>query len=236
MGYWQGTNYYETPGENASPSAYNKQSPFYNPQALGNQGFTISNQMQGGSAYNQSPIGGAIGQYSAGGAGSYSPYGQGGYYSYTQPPNYQTGTAGYGQGFPGGMDPRYFSSIYAPSYLSGQEETRKQEGITAAIGRLKETMSGMGIPTSSSEVAAAIEKQLALQSAPIMQGLGEIEREIGEDISRRGASLGSERQRQLSEVRGDAAGALRQYQTGATLDYSNKMLQAIPAWLKSLGA
>uniref|UniRef100_A0A6M3IH40 Uncharacterized protein n=1 Tax=viral metagenome TaxID=1070528 RepID=A0A6M3IH40_9ZZZZ len=216
-------------------SAYNPADPDYNPNALGNKPFTIANPYGGQQGYNMSPVGGAIGGY-AGGGGSYSPYGQGGYYSYAQPPAYSTGTAGYGQGFPSGMDPRYFSSIYAPSYLSGQQATQKQEDIGSAIERLKSTLVDMGIPTSSTEVAKAVEQQQALESAPIMQNLGEIEREIGEDVARRGASLGSERQRQLSEVRGAAAGALRQRQVGAPLEYSIRMLQAIPAWLKSLGA
>jgi len=197
------------PQEEWSGSAYQKGSPYYNQNAMGNAGFFIPNS-------NQSYTGNAINN-----AQSFTPQ-----------------FAGGGQGFYANnqsqINPQQANQVYPQSFLMGQQYSQQQEGIGAAIERLMPLLSKMGIPTSPADVSKQIEQQTAIESYPIQQSLREAEREIGEDASRRGASLGSDRERLLGEVRGSAAGALRQKEVGAPLEYAIKMLQSLPGLMGSL--
>jgi hypothetical protein len=202
-----------------------------------NPGFFIPSGQ--GYGQQQSPIGGAL-QSQFGGGAQMSPYG--GYASNYNFPANQTmtptisGAQGfYGQSMPtGGVDPRYFQYMMQ-SGLMGQQYQQRQSGVAEAIKRIIPTLQSLGLPATPADVSKQMEQQVALESQPIMQSMKSVEQEVEEDAARRGASLGSDRERRLSEVRGSAAGALRQRQVGAPLEYALKMLQMIPSLVSGLG-
>jgi hypothetical protein len=176
----------------------------------------------GGGGPQMSPWGGYATNYNfpGGGQGTPTPSGPSGFYSQQMPS--------------GGMDPRYFQYMMQ-SGLMGQQYQQRQSGVGEAIKRIIPTLQSLGIPTSPADVSKQMEQQVALESAPIMQNMQAVEREIEEDAARRGASLGSDRERRLSETRGTAAGALRQRQVGAPLEYALKLLQMMPSMVSGLG-
>ena len=145
--------------------------------------------------------------------------------AYGQPQNTQV---------PSNMSQDYFSKLYAPSYLSGQQYTQQQSSVANALQKLPEVMKSFGLPTDATGTSKFADQVASMASYPLMQQEQSAEREVEEDAARRGASLSSDRDTRLGEIRGASASAMRQSSVGAALDYYMKLMSSIPGMVKGL--
>lgn len=204
-------------------SAYDPQSAYYNPYALGNQGFFIPSGMSGQNSPVSTAIGGQMGM--GGYEGQRSP--SGGFVSnYNFPPNQQGGN----------MDPRYFSGLYAPQQLMTQQNQMNQANIAAAIENAKSTLGGMGMPMTGGlgDLEKWTEQRSALESQPIRKAKQESMRAIEDQWARKGSALGSEHERNVAEIEGASLAAMRSSSIGAAIDAFMKRPQLLAQLISSM--
>jgi hypothetical protein len=210
--------YAQQPQSYASESAYDPQSAYYNPYALGNQGFYMPSGQQGG--YGQSNVSTAIqgqGQgYQIGGTGT----------------QYGTQAGQTGQN----MQSQYFQSLYAPQQLMAQQNQYQQANIATAIANATSTMEGMGIPATGDlgSLETWAEQKSALESQTIKKNKQEAERTMEDQWARKGSALGSEHERNVAEIEGASLAAMRSSSIGAAIDAFMKRPQLLAQLIQSM--
>lgn len=203
-----------------SESAYNPQSAYYNPYALGNMGFTIPSGMGQQPSPVSTAIGGQMGGM-PGVEGQRSPYG-----GFASNYNFPGGMGG-GGGMT--MDPRYFGQMYAPMQLEQQRQQFYQANIASAIERAKGLLGGMGMPAEGGlgDLERWAEQRTALESQPIKKAKQESLRSIEDQWARKGSALGSEHERNVAEIEGASLAAMRSSSIAAAIDAFMKRPQLL---------